>query len=202
MVEQVKTLKQIILASASETRYKSLASLGIDFVSIKPSIDEDALKQKLCDLSLRDLGFALARAKAQSVSLIEPDAFVIAADQIAQMDKHIFDKPLSRANCLRDLKLLSASTHYQHCFLVLYHQGDLLWEHYSFAELLMRKLTDREIVNYIDLEEPFNSCGSFMFEKHGKHLFEWVRGDQDTILGLPLVPLLNKLYELEVLSLG
>ncbi len=201
-MSKIKSLQKIILASGSETRRKLLESVDIDFTVTPSVVDESVLKKELGSLSLTDLGFALARAKAQSVSVLEPEAYVIGADQIAQMDNYIFDKPLNRENCLRDLKLLSNSSHYQHCFMVLCHQGEVLWEHYSYAELWMRKLSEAQINSYIDLEQPFNACGSFMFERHGKHLFEKVKGDQDTILGLCLVPLLNKLHELDLLSLG
>lgn len=197
----ILTKQKIILASGSETRRKMLLQTGIEFTTRKPLVDEEELKKQFKNLELESLGFNLASAKALSISQTERDSLVIGADQIAQMDDRIFDKPLSFDQAFKDLQLLSGSKHYQHCFTVIYQGPNLIWQNYSIAELEMRELNPNEISSYINLEHPFNACGSFMFERHGKHLFKQIKGDQDTILGLPIVPLLNKLYELKALEM-
>jgi septum formation protein len=85
---------------------------------------------------------------------------------------------------------------------VIYHNAECIWEFSGKAFLTMRNLKDEEIVSYVNLEKPLNSAGSYMFEKHGKHLFSDVQGDHDVILGLPIVKLLDKLYELGLIRLN
>jgi septum formation protein len=199
---KILTSKELILASGSETRKKMLESLGLDFKVIKSKVDEEKLKKTIPELSLPEQGMYLAKAKAQSVSALHPNAYVIGADQVCDYNGRMFEKPGNRENAIKQLTELSGQTHYQHCSTVIYFNNQLIWSHQDTAILTMRNLTRVEIEAYIDIEQPFNSCGSFMFEKHGKHLFSNVEGDQDVILGLPLVSMLAELYRLEVVRLG
>ncbi len=201
-MSKILTSHELILASGSETRKKMLESIGLNFTVIKSSVDEDQLKTTIQDLSFIDQGLYLAKAKAQSVSALNPLAYVIGADQICEYDGLMFEKPGSRENAIKQLTQLAGQTHYQHCSTCIYHSDRLIWSHQETAILTMRNLTRTEIEAYIDIEKPFNACGSFMFEKHGKHLFSNIEGDQDIILGLPLVPMLAEFYELGVLRLN
>lgn len=168
-----------------------LEKAGIKFQVVKPELDEEALKRKLVDLSIKDLGLSLAIAKAQSVSVKYPRAYIIGADQICELDGVIFDKPGSRDNCIKHLTLLRGKTHLQHCCACVYRGDNLITEIYQAARLKMRELTDQEIIDYVELEKPYYSCGSYMFERNGHKLFDSVEGDAETILGLPLKKILQ-----------
>ena len=183
--------KQIILASGSETRRIMLEKAGIVFEVIKPDVDEEELKTKLSKLSIKDLGLSLAIAKAQSISIKYPDAITIGADQVCELDGKIFDKPGSYEKCIEHLSLLRGKTHTQHCCACLFKGDTLMAEIYQTARLTMRDLTDQEIVDYVELEKPYHSCGSYMFERNGHTLFESIEGEAETILGLPLQKILE-----------
>jgi septum formation protein len=178
-----------------------LDRIDLNYQALKPNLDEDQLKQSLAQLDLYTLGLELAKAKAQEISFKHPDAFVIGADQICELDGEVFDKPGSIENCIKHLSKLSGKTHKQNCFAVIYHNAKLIWHCHEQAHLTMRKLSDQEIRAYVEIEKPIHSCGSYMLEKHGKYLFEKIEGDHDVILGLPLITLLNKLFEFGVIAL-
>lgn len=197
----IKAHSPLILASGSETRRAMLERVGLDFTVIVSQVDEDKLKHELKDLTVYQLGLELAKRKALVVSQEYQNTFVIAADQICVHKEYVFDKPGDFDRAFVQLEILSGEEHEQICSAVIAHQGKIIWEFQESACLKMRKLSDIEIKHYLEIEQPFNACGSFMFEKHGKHLFEKIRGDQDVILGLPVVELLAELYRLKILEL-
>jgi septum formation protein len=193
----------LFLASSSQTRKELLKTHGIGVNICSPEIDEDDLKKKFCaNLSASEIAMFLAKAKASSVSSLDRESFFIAADQVCELDGKIFDKPLTEEGAIKHLKELRSKTHTQNCATVIYHNSECIWEFSGKALLTMRNLKDEEIVSYVELEKPLNSAGSYMFEKHGKHLFSDVQGDHDVILGLPIVKLLDKLYELGLIRLN
>jgi septum formation protein len=193
----------LFLASSSQTRKELLKTHGIEINSCSPEIDEDDLKKKFCiNLSAAETAMFLAKAKALSVSSLDKESFFIAADQVCELDSKIFDKPLTEENAIKHLKELRSRTHIQNCATVIYHNAECIWEFSGKAFLTMRNLKEDEISSYVELDRPLNSAGSYMFEKHGKHLFSDIKGDHDVILGLPIVQLLDKLYELDLISLN
>lgn len=200
MPNKILTKKPLILASGSETRKAMLERIELDFKVVIPNVDEDKLKKDFSDLAYDELGIKLAQQKGLEVSARHPDAYVIAGDQICFFEGKIFDKPGTTENCFRHLKILSGKTHEQNCFAVICHRSEVLWQSRFQALLTIRSLTDSEIDSYIKIENPINACGSYMLEKHGKYLFSDIQGDHDVILGLPLVPILNKLFEYQVIS--
>jgi septum formation protein len=200
MLSKIHTKKPLILASGSETRKAMLERIDLDFKVVIPNVDEDALKMAFSGLAYDELGMKLAQQKGLEVSSRYPDAYVIAGDQICFFECKIFDKPGTTENCFKHLKTLSGKTHSQNCFAVICHRSQVLWQGKFQALLTMRSLTDSEIDSYIKMENPINACGSYMLEKHGKYLFSDIHGDHDVILGLPLVPILDKLFDYQVIS--
>lgn len=192
----------LVLASASIVRDQMMRKLDIPFTVIRPRADEEALKQEMSALSPREQSQALARAKASSVNEIHPGWVVLGCDQVCEMDGQIFSKPGTTEAAEAQLRALRDRTHQQHSAIALYHEGQCIWETVETAHLTMRALTDDEIAAYVALDNPVHSCGSYMFEKHGKHLFRRVEGTDDVIQGLPTVPLLNALYEREMIELA
>lgn len=188
----------IILASGSFARRQLLQSLGLVFEVIPSDCDEQAIKASLSDNNFSSLALELARQKALIVSKQYPDAYVIAADQLCIIDKQILDKPINHQTAIQHLQLLQGKTHQQLAAICLAHNNELCWSTYQIAELTMRELDISTIENYLKLEQPYQSCGAYNFERHAKWLFTQVTGSDCTILGLPLMPLIQTLLMLNI----
>lgn len=192
----------IILASGSTIRQQMLRACGLTF-SVEPSgVDEEALSAECKNLGIAEHALTLGRAKALAVAKSHPNAYVIGADQICCLDGEIFSKPGSYDNAEAQLAKLQGKTHQQQVGCVIAHKGKIVWELADAASLTMRPLTAEEIHAYIAADAPLASCGSYKFESLGRHLFSKAEGDHDVIKGLPLLPLLAALHELQVISLG
>ena len=192
----------IILASGSQSRKIMLADAGIDFKTITSEVDEDALKIKITSLPFEKQVIELAKAKAKAVSANNHDHIVIGGDQMCIFENRVFDKPGSAEKAISNLKLLSGTTHYQHSGVCIYKNGESLWEYSEVVEMNMHNLSDEEIINYVELENPINAAGAYKFESVGCNLFSSVDGSSYTIRGMPLLPLLGELRKLKIIDLN
>ena len=192
---------KIILASNSSIRKKILEGSGISFEVVPSEVEEEELKQSLSSKNFREYCLALAKAKALDVSNKKKNAYVIGSDQICSYGEEIFSKPLTKENCFKTLSKLSGNTHYQNCGISICKNGKEIWSHYAQAALTMKPLSDREIRDYIDKDEPFMACGAYRFESLGKNLFLTTKGDETTIQGLTLNPIINFLTSKKVINL-
>ena len=191
----------LILASGSSIRFKLLSSLGLQFLVIPSHCDEDAIKLSHASESIIELGFTLARAKALEVSQRYPGHFVIAADQLCVIGKQVLDKPLNHHTAIEHLHLLSGKEHQQIACVCIAKGDKILWQYHDIAKLSLRQLSEEAIEAYLQSEKPYHSCGAYQFETQGKWLFSSVQGNEDTILGLPLLPLANALINLGAVRL-
>ena len=191
---------KIILASNSSIRKKILEDSGISFEVVPSEVEEEELKQSLSSNNFREYCLALAKAKALDVSNKKKNAYVIGSDQICCYGEEIFSKPLTKENCFKTLSKLSGNTHYQNCGISICKNGKEIWSHYAQAALTMKSLSDREIRDYIDEDEPFMACGAYRFESLGKNLFLTTKGDETTIQGLTLNPIINFLTSKKVIN--
>ena len=192
---------KIILASNSSIRKKILEDSGIPFEVVPSEVVEEDLKQSLSGDIFKDYCLALAKAKALDVSNKKKNAYVIGSDQICCYEKEIFSKPLTKENCFKTLSKLSGNTHYQNCGISICKDGKEIWSHYAQAALTMKSLSDSEIKDYIDKDKPFMACGAYRFESLGKNLFLSTVGDETTIQGLTLNPILNFLTSKKVIDI-
>ena len=191
----------IILASGSESRRAMLEDAGLDFNVFSSDVDEDILKQEMVGLPFEEQVVRLASAKAEQVSLKNQDHIVIGGDQMCICNNTIFDKPGSVEKAIKNLQILSGTTHYQYSGVCIYKNGQSLWEYFEIVEMNMHKLSDKEITNYVKLENPIHAAGAYKFESMGCNLFSSVNGSSYTIRGMPLLPLLSKLREMGVINL-
>ena len=191
----------IILASGSESRRVMLEDAGLDFNVFSSDVDEDILKQEMVGLPFEEQVVRLASAKAEQVSLKNQDHIVIGGDQMCICNNAIFDKPGSVEKAIKNLQILSGTTHYQYSGVCIYKNGQSLWQYFEIVEMNMHKLSDEEIKNYVKLENPINAAGAYKFESMGCNLFSSVNGSSYTIRGMPLLPLLSKLREMGVVNL-
>jgi septum formation protein len=197
----IKPSEPIILASGSESRRIMLEDAGLDFKVISSEVNEDTLKQQMTGMPFEEQVVKLAMAKAKEVSEQNQDHIVIGGDQMCVCNNSIFDKPGSVEKAIKNLQVLSGTTHYQYSGVCIFKNGEMLWDYYEIVEMKMHKLSDEEIKNYVKLENPIHAAGAYKFESLGCNLFSSVSGSSFTIRGMPLLPLLRKLREMDVLNL-
>lgn len=187
----------IILASTSATRQAMLRNAGLSFTAQSPAVDEKALIAAHPNWLPRETAIRLAEAKAIDVSLRHADAQVIGADQVLALNGKIYGKPRDRAHCLSQLRELRGRTHALISAVVLARDGKAIWTYADEALLTMRDYSDAFLEEYLEAigEDCTTSVGGYKIEGRGVQLFRSVAGDHFTILGLPLVPLLEKLRE-------
>ena len=197
----IKPSEPVILASGSESRRVMLEDAGLDFKVISSEVDEDILKQQMIGMPFEEQVVKLAMAKAKEVSEQNQAHVVIGGDQMCVCNNSIFDKPGSVEKAVNNLQVLSGTTHYQYSGVCIFKNGDLLWDYYEIVEMKMHKLSDEEIKNYVKLENPIHAAGAYKFESLGCNLFSSVNGSSFTVRGMPLLPLLRKLREMDVINL-
>ena len=191
----------IILASGSESRKIMLQDAGLSFEVITSNVDEDLLKNQMKAVPFEEQVIKLAAAKALAVSSENLDQIIIGGDQMCVFNNKVFDKPGSVDKAIANLKILSGTTHYQYSGVCIYKAGKPLWEYSEVVELKMHTLSEEEIINYVNAESPINAAGAYKFESLGCNLFSSVNGSSHTIRGMPLLPLLKKLREMDVINL-
>ena len=189
---------QLILASSSKVRAHLLEAAGLAFSIQSPGLDEHAMRQAVGStgaLSPQDIAEVLARAKAEAVSELMPGAFVIGADQVLAFGGRILSKPHNMEAARNELLDLSGKSHILHSAVALATNGGTVWAHSESSTLVMRKLSPQFIGRYLAAagEEVLSSVGAYQIEGLGIQLFEKIDGDYFSILGLPLLPLLDAL---------
>ncbi|MBY0612855.1 MAG: Maf family protein [Beijerinckiaceae bacterium] len=187
----------IILASGSATRRLILQSAGMEPEVWPATVDERALEASFADEGLGPDAIArrLAEAKAIAVSATRPGRIVLGADQTLAVGSAQLHKPGDAEGVERTLRTLSGRAHALHSGVALAVDGALIWSHVETARLHVRALSDAFIDRYVMLggKALFSSVGGYQYEGLGVHLFDRIEGDQSTILGLPLLPLLDEL---------
>jgi len=185
----------IVLASASSARRAMLAAAGVTLALDPAGIDEDPVKQTLRERLTHPAAIAehLAVLKARDVSLRRPGALVIGADQTLELDGADFDKPRDRAEARSQLQALRGRTHHLYSAAAAVRDGQTRWCHVAAATLSMRDFSDTFLDDYLDRagEAVLSSVGGYQLEGLGAQLFTAIEGDFFTILGLPLLPLLE-----------
>jgi septum formation protein len=186
----------LILASGSTIRRQLLEQAGVEHRVEKPEVDESALKAAGAG------ALELAEAKAVAVSSRSPGDWVIGSDSMAHVDGRQFDKPTDRDQAADHLRTFSGKTLTLTSAVALARAGKVEWSTADEARLQVRDLSEQFIRDYLDLEWPEVSycVGVFRLEGPGIQLFERIVGDYFTILGMPLLPLLDALRKRGVLT--
>jgi len=185
----------LILASRSTVRQDMLRAVGIPFAARDSGIDERALESGFSHLDPAAIAEQLAIAKAQAVSKNHPDRYVLGADQTLALGTMRLSKPKHRDAAGEHLRLMSANTHQLHAGFALVRGGLIRASGVQTAQLTMRDLSEDFIDAYLEAagENILSSVGAYQIEKLGLHLFAHIAGDHFTIMGLPLLDVLEAL---------
>ena len=184
----------LVLASQSASRRAMLTAAGVAFDATFAGVDEDAAKAALFDLSPRDLADALAELKARKVSARMPGQLVLGSDSLVALeDGTILDKPVDRADAAAHLRLMSGKRHDLWSAAVIAESGQAIWRHVERAKMHVRPLSEAFIETYLDAEWPaIAGCvGCYRIEGPGAQLFARIEGSQFTVLGIPLLNVLD-----------
>ncbi len=190
---------RLVLASASPARLTLLRAAGLE-VTVRPAaIDEAAIKRDaLADgVAAEDTALLLARLKARRVAAAEPDALVIAADQLLVCDGRWFDKPATLADARAQLVALRGRSHALPTAVLCQRGGQEVWHHVARPRLTMRTFSEPFLDAYLAAEAAAlaTTVGGYRLEGLGAQLFDAVDGEHAAILGLPLLPLLGFLRQ-------
>jgi len=193
-------VQRLFLASGSKARLALLQDAGLEVTACPVGVDEVVLREEMRARGKDHGTVALALANAKALGFFRNHGFmsadfVIAADQILECENTGFDKPESLEMARDQLCRLRGRTHRLQTALVLYRNGEKLWEHLATPELTMREFSDAFLDAYLQREgEALLACvGAYRLEGMGVQLFESIHGDHDAILGLPRLPLLDVL---------
>ena len=204
MINKTKSILKsnfpIILASNSESRLKILQETGIDFIQLKSNIDESLVKEKYKKKKANFLATKLAEAKALFISRENRKSYVIGADQICISKGKIFSKPKNKKKAIEQLSELNGKTHNLISAFSISHDNQVVYSYVEEVKLKMRKLSKKSIKDYVEIDLPLSSCGSYRFEANGKYLFSDVVGNTSTILGLPILPLIKILFKKKIIT--
>ena len=190
-------METVVLASGSETRKSMLSAAGVFFEVLPAVVDEDEIKSAL-RAEGSDSAFiaeSLAEHKARVVSRKLPSPLILGADQILECDNKIYSKPVNLAAAKEQLKTLRGKDHTLISSVVVFRNGQRLWHNTDRALLRMREFSNDFLDDYVTElgEELLEGPGCYKVEGRGIQLFSRITGDHFTILGLPLLPLLDYL---------
>lgn len=194
----------LVLASSSPFRRMLMENAGLDFEAVPADIDERRIEAELEGNHTRpeQVAVELARAKALEVSRRMTGSLVIGSDQTMSLGDRVFHKPKDIAEAKHHVLSLSGKTHRLNSGVALARDGKILWEYLSHADLTVRTLSADFVEGYVARcgDKLLGSVGAYQLEGEGIQLFSEIRGDYFTILGLPMLPLLDKLRDLHAID--
>ena len=186
---------KIILASKSGVRKKILDENKIDCEVVVSNVDEDEVKESLLAEGANPLLVSknLAELKSTKVSSKHPDSLVIGADSVISLNDRLINKPKSREEAFQILKRLNNLKHFLISSVCISVNGAMVWNHTDSSELKMKNLTDNQLRDYLNKikTETLLAYGVYQVEADGIELFEYINGDKDSIMGLPIKDILN-----------
>ena len=192
---------KVILASKSGVRRQILDKFKIENEVVVSNVDEEEVKKSLLSEGANPLTISknLAEIKSIKVSNKNPDRLVIGADSVISLNDKLINKPKSREEAFTILKRLNNSKHYLISSVCISKNGSMIWNYSDSSELKMKNITDKELSNYLDKIETKTllAYGVYQIEAEGLKLFEYVKGDRDSIMGLPIKEIISYIEKLK-----
>ena len=186
---------RIILASKSGVRKKILDDHGIKSDVVISNVDEDEVKIALQAEGADPLIVSknLAEIKSIKVSGRNPDRLVLGADSVISLNNELINKPKSRDEALKILKKLNNSKHYLISSVCISKNGAMIWNHSDSSELKMKNFSEAQLSDYLNKikTETLLAYGVYQIEAEGLKLFEYIKGDHNSIMGLPIKDIIN-----------
>ena len=182
---------RIILASKSKVRKDILDNYNI-LNEVKPSnVDEDIIKNALIKekVSPEIISKNLAELKANKVSSNQPGELVLGADSVIDLENELISKPENRDDAMQILKKLNGKKHYLISSVCISKNGAMIWNHTDKAELTMKNLTNEDLKKYLAKisDDNLYAYNVYQIEDEGRNLFSNITGDENTIMGLPII---------------
>ena len=192
---------KIILASKSGVRKEILDKYKVS-ASVSPSnIDEDQVKEALIEKGADPeiVSKNLAELKSIKVSRKYPDQLVLGADSVVSLDLKLINKPNSREEAFEILRSLNGKKHHLISSVCISKNGSMIWNYTDKSELKMKNLSDKELKSYLSKikTETLLAYGVYQIEANGLDLFEYIKGDKDSIMGLPVKEIINYIKQLK-----
>ena len=186
---------KIILASKSGVRKQILDNHNINCDVVNSNVDEDEVKNSLLAEGADPLEISknLAEVKSIKVSTKNPDRLVLGADSVISLNNELINKPKSRDEALTILKKLNNSKHYLISSVCISKNGAMIWNHTDSSELKMKDFSEDQLLTYLNKikTETLLSYGVYQVEAEGLELFEYIKGDHNSIMGLPIKDIIN-----------
>jgi len=191
----------LILASQSKVRRALLEAAGIPVEARPAHLDERAIEQGVTG-GPGEVALTLAREKARTVAAMSGNGIVVGCDQTLALGGRRFSKPADRTSARVQLLALRGKTHQLHSAVAVCRNGAVTFGHVAVARLTMRAFSESFLDRYLEAagDAVIASVGAYQLERSGVHLFEKIDGDHFTILGLPLLPLLEHLRHEKALA--
>ena len=181
---------KIILASKSGVRKEILDKYKVDSIVSHSNVDEDQVKESLLEKGANPeiISKNLAELKSIKVSIRNPDQLVLGADSVISLNSKLINKPKNREEALNILKELNGNKHFLISSACISKNGAMIWNHTDRSELKMKNLSENEIKSYLKKinTQTLLAYGVYQIEAGGLELFEYVKGDKDSIMGLPI----------------
>ena len=189
---------KIILASKSGVRKNILDKYGVESIVAPSNVDEDQVKDALLNKGADPeiISKNLAELKSVKVSNKYPDHLVLGADSVISLNLKLINKPKSREEAYNILKLLNGNKHYLISSVCISKNGAMIWNYTDKSELKMKNLSDIELKKYLSgiKTEILLAYGVYQIEAGGLNLFEYIKGDKDSIMGLPIKQIKGYIY--------
>ena len=188
-------MDRIILASQSEVRKKILNDNDILCEVVPSKLNEEPVKKKLImsKTNPEKIAEKLASLKAKKISDKFINRLVLGADSLINLEGELISKPTNRVEALKILKRLNGKVHYLISSVSIYKNGEEIWNYTDKASLTMKSFTDQQLESYLSRvnDKELYAYNVYQIEGEGRHLFQKIEGDENTIMGLPV----NKIKE-------
>ena len=181
---------KLVLASKSGVRKDILDKYEVEVIVSPSNVDEDQVKEALLEKGADPeiISKNLAELKSVKVSNKYPDQLVLGADSVISLDQKLINKPNSRNEAYEILNLLNGKKHYLISSVCISKNGSMIWNYTDKSELKMKNLSDKELKSYLSeiKTEVLLAYGVYQIEAGGLNLFKYIKGDKDSIMGLPI----------------